>query len=399
LEFSFDNLINTVFYVGALQGVILSLFLFSVKANVISNRLLGILTFSWAVILTVFALQSEGLYRDFPHLLRTFVHLILTWFPLLYLSLKYLISSHKRFVTKDLLHFVPFALSILLHSGFFFKSADEKVVLNQSTDGYYFVIDILFQEFIGLQGVVYSILSLILLRKYKNSVINFQSNIYSRVLNAYKVGIIISLSSWSIGIVAVHLEMFGINPGVDLFVFVYLAFVIIIYLISILMIRSPEIFKLSEAELNARNNNFTETEVESENRTNSDYSKKPDAVDQSEQDFFLVDINEKLSVIMEKQKPYLNPDLSLQDLAKILDISRHNLSAVINNYRKMNFYEFVNSYRVEEVKQLMKNKQNQRDKVMNLAYDAGFNSNASFYRIFKNITGQTPTQFRSSLQD
>jgi AraC-like DNA-binding protein len=117
-----------------------------------------------------------------------------------------------------------------------------------------------------------------------------------------------------------------------------------------------------------------------------------------EQDEFLYKINQRLKVMMDEKKPYLNPDLSLQDLATMLDVSRHQLSAVINNYSKVNFYEFVNTYRVEEVKRLMKNKENQKDKIMSLAYDAGFNSNASFYRIFKNTTGQTPTQYKNSIK-
>lgn len=395
MDFSFDTFINTVFYIGAIQGVILTFFLFSVKSNVISNKLLGILTFSWAIILLVFALQSVGLYRIYPHLLRTFVHLILTWFPLLYLSLKYLVSSHKRFETKDLLHFLPFAVSILLHSGFYIKSTEEKILLNQSTEGYYFVMDILFQEFVGIQGVVYSILSLILLGKYKKNVINFQSNIDSRVLSAYKIGVIISLTAWSIGIVAFHLELFNINIGIDLFIFVYIPFVFIIYLISILAIKSPEVFKLSDKDMSA----IISYKEPINNELKSLDSERDEIYAEGTQEYneFLIKINQKLTEIMDEKKPYLNPDLSLKELAKMLDVSRHQLSAVINNYRKVNFYEFVNSFRVEEVKRLMREKEYQKEKILNLAYDAGFNSNASFYRIFKNITGYTPTQYRATL--
>jgi AraC-like DNA-binding protein len=398
VDFSIDTLINTIFYVGAIQGVILTFFLFSVKSNVISNKLLGILTFSWAIILLVFALQKVGLYRIYPHLLRIFDHLVLTWFPLLFLSLKYLVSSHRRFETKDLLHFVPFAVSFLLHTGFFFKSVEEKLLLNQSTEGYYFVIDILIQEFVGLQGVVYSILSLILLGKYKKSVINFQSNIDSRVLEAYQLGVMISLAAWSVGIVAFHLKLFNIQIEIDLFIFVYLPFVFIIYLISILAIRSPEVFKLSEADMIEVASVKEKSNPKEYKSFDHGSNHKNNDLGLPDQDEFLYKINQRLKVMMDEKKPYLNPDLSLQDLATMLDVSRHQLSAVINNYSKVNFYEFVNTYRVEEVKRLMKNKENQKDKIMSLAYDAGFNSNASFYRIFKNTTGQTPTQYKNSIK-
>jgi AraC-like DNA-binding protein len=237
-----------------------------------------------------------------------------------------------------------------------------------------------------------------LLRKYKKNVINFQSNIDSRVLSAYKIGVIISLTAWSIGIVAFHLELFNINIGIDLFIFVYIPFVFIIYMISILAIRSPEVFKLSDKDMSAiiSYNEPINNELKSLDSERDDEIYEEGTQESNE---FLIKINQKLTEIMDETKPYLNPDLSLQELAKLLNVSRHQLSSVINNYRKVNFYEFVNAYRVEEVKQLMKNKENKKDKIMNLAYDAGFNSNASFYRIFKNTTGQTPTQFKNSIYE
>ena len=63
----------------------------------------------------------------------------------------------------------------------------------------------------------------------------------------------------------------------------------------------------------------------------------------------------------------------------------------------MNFYEFVNIHRVEEVKALMKDPENRGQKNYELAYDAGFNSKASFYRIFKQFTNQTPSEYRTEV--
>ena len=100
---------------------------------------------------------------------------------------------------------------------------------------------------------------------------------------------------------------------------------------------------------------------------------------------------------METEKPYLNPELSLQEMAEKSGVSRHILSAVINQQQKMNFYEFVNNYRVKEVKELMNNPKNKDQNNYELAYNAGFNSKASFYRIFKQITHQTPSEYRANL--
>jgi AraC-like DNA-binding protein len=100
---------------------------------------------------------------------------------------------------------------------------------------------------------------------------------------------------------------------------------------------------------------------------------------------------------MAESKPFLDPDLSLQKLSDGLDVSRHQLSSAINTHQRMNFYEFINSYRVEEAKGLMRDPEHQMRKNYDIAFLSGFNSRATFYRIFKQFTGQTPAEFRGSL--
>jgi len=90
--------------------------------------------------------------------------------------------------------------------------------------------------------------------------------------------------------------------------------------------------------------------------------------------------------------------LSLQELADNLEVKRHQLSSIINQKHNKNFYEFINQYRIEEVKAMMTNPKNKHLKLISLAYDAGFNSKASFNRIFKQMTNMTPSQFISTQQ-
>ena len=90
----------------------------------------------------------------------------------------------------------------------------------------------------------------------------------------------------------------------------------------------------------------------------------------------------------------MNPELNLQEMAEHLEVTRHQLSAVINQQQHMNFYEFVNYYRINEVKMLMQNPEYFDQNNYELAYEAGFNSKASFYRIFKQFTDQTPSEYR-----
>lgn len=99
--------------------------------------------------------------------------------------------------------------------------------------------------------------------------------------------------------------------------------------------------------------------------------------------------------LMEKEKPYLEPELNIGVLANQLKIHSHQLSKLINTHFEQNFFEFINSYRVEEFKKLVTNPKNKHFSILGLALDAGFNSKASFNRIFKNSSGQTPSEFRN----
>ncbi len=392
--------IQIILYLGAVQGILLSVFLFSIKANRISNRLLGLLTLFWGIIVATFALQSEGMYIQYPHLLRVFSQLLYLIFPLLYLQVKYLISEHNKFDRADLIHFIPWLIVILLNSDFYLSGGAEKLLLNQNETLYYNVLKIISDEVIAIQGVVYSILSLKILSKYERKIKNYQSNIDKMILKVQYLGISLSLFAWIIGIVGVHLDLFNIDINLDLFIFVYLTLVVIIYIISFAAIKSPEIFKLDESQikvvfLKGQQNLSTGNGKPSNTEVTTKTIEETTAISE---DPMAKEINNKLLEFIEKEKPYLNPELSLQELADKLEVKRHTLSSVINQKHNKNFYEFINQYRIEEVKSMLTNPENKHLKLISLAYDAGFNSKASFNRIFKQMTNMTPSQFISTQQ-
>lgn len=105
---------------------------------------------------------------------------------------------------------------------------------------------------------------------------------------------------------------------------------------------------------------------------------------------------EELEKIMTNEKLYLDPELNIGNLANQLGIHSHQLSKIINTELNKNFFEFVNEFRVEEFKRLVTNPENKNISILGLALDAGFNSKATFNRIFKNATGLTPSLFRES---
>ena len=103
---------------------------------------------------------------------------------------------------------------------------------------------------------------------------------------------------------------------------------------------------------------------------------------------------EKLNNVMMDQKPFLRPDFSLPDLARMLGTTVHILSQTINEGLGRNFFEMVAEYRVGEAKILLKEQPN--IKVEEIAEQVGYNSKSSFNTMFKKITGTTPSKFRAT---
>ncbi|MCK4919930.1 MAG: helix-turn-helix domain-containing protein [Bacteroidales bacterium] len=102
---------------------------------------------------------------------------------------------------------------------------------------------------------------------------------------------------------------------------------------------------------------------------------------------------ENLRQLMTEKKVFLNSDLSLKDLAKELHISTNTLSSLFNNSLNQNFYDFVNTYRVEYVQKLMESEEMKNYTLVSIGYESGFNSKSSFFRIFKKHTGKTPSEY------
>lgn len=102
----------------------------------------------------------------------------------------------------------------------------------------------------------------------------------------------------------------------------------------------------------------------------------------------------KLATLMEKEKVYRENDISLDKLAALLNVSRHQLSQVINKQYQVNFFEYINTLRIEEAKQLLTEKTKQELNAIEVAYWVGFNNKVSFTNAFKKATGLTPARYR-----
>ena len=107
------------------------------------------------------------------------------------------------------------------------------------------------------------------------------------------------------------------------------------------------------------------------------------------------ELHQQLLRLMQTEKPYLEPKLSLAQLAERLGVLPNHLSQIINQYEEKNFYDFVNSYRVEEFIDLAKKDTDKSFNLLGLAFEAGFNSKSSFNQVFKKFKGKTPSEFLS----
>lgn len=104
-----------------------------------------------------------------------------------------------------------------------------------------------------------------------------------------------------------------------------------------------------------------------------------------------------VSAFMKDEKPYLNPDLNLSELADDLKMNRGQLSQVINSGFGQNFNDFVNNYRVNAIKEKLNEGSHKQLSLLGIAYDCGFNSKATFNRVFKKLTQTSPTEYLSTL--
>ncbi|TMM58319.1 AraC family transcriptional regulator [Maribacter algarum] len=108
----------------------------------------------------------------------------------------------------------------------------------------------------------------------------------------------------------------------------------------------------------------------------------------------LEELKSNLDDILIYEKPYLQQELTLSGLAELIGTTDKKLSSLLNHHLNVSFYDFINQYRVEEVKEKLKLEEYEKYSLLGLAYTCGFNSKSSFYRAFKKETGISPTAYK-----
>jgi AraC-like DNA-binding protein len=109
---------------------------------------------------------------------------------------------------------------------------------------------------------------------------------------------------------------------------------------------------------------------------------------------YFYDVKAELKKFMLEKEPYLDPDLTIKSLALQMKMEQRELSVLINTEFNMNFYEFINLYRIDKAKALLKDEKFLKLTILEILYQVGYNSKSSFNTAFKKATGITPSAYR-----
>jgi AraC-like DNA-binding protein len=139
---------------------------------------------------------------------------------------------------------------------------------------------------------------------------------------------------------------------------------------------------------------FTDTQIIEEEQPIQN-SKKNNSNVTEKKDYSVI-IN-RLTLLMEQEQPYLDPELNLAKLSSLLKTKPDIISEVLNSSLGQNFFDYINKYRIEEFKIKCLSEENKHLSVIGVAYDCGFNSKAAFYRAFNKFEGMSPTAYISKV--
>lgn len=369
---------DLLFVLLIFQLLLLSLFLFTQQnRQTLTNRLLGAFFFAIGLNLIDVFLLRTGVYFTYPSWAGWGACLPLVFGPLLYFFTLSVIHRDFKLNLKKMVHFIPFLVFFLATEALYIRlPRDVKERLLTNLFHHHIAASFAWTSaIILLQFLLYAAASLLQVAQYKKSAGQHFSDpkstdvswLYTTILFFIAVMFITSFNSALAQTAAEKYYLLIFN----LVILAVLAFVVKVFLKAL---QQSQFFGFKSEEVIAS-------------------GKLP--LDAAE-------IDERKSIVaaaiayMENNKPYLKPDLSLDELSAMLALKPRALSQAINDIRQQNFFDFVNRYRIDEAVRMLTNPADKKITVLEVLYEAGFNSKSSFNTLFKKYTGVTPTEFRKT---
>ncbi|GAA0872431.1 hypothetical protein GCM10009117_15780 [Gangjinia marincola] len=359
------SVLDLFLVLGISQGIFLAVVLFFIpNTNKSANKVLSLLLVIAAVMLfgriALYRYQVEWVYR-----LALFVDAILYLIgPIMYMYQRKLLFSEKTSATLPLYHFIPATIHIAYTTYMLKYSIDEYFELyqNGALQLTFFIV-----EFSGLLSLLlYTIACFKLNQKYirvKNELISYESKIikFSRfITGSFAALLVLWAISFTISQVAFHLPYFNYQ-------IIWIGISIFIYTIGFYSLKQPEVFQVP---------------FESKAKTSARLSQEKITI-----------LTKRLEFYINEERVFLQPDLTLKDLASAIDTTPNDLSWLLNNVFHKTFYEYVNEFRLAEFLKKIESNEHHKKTLLALAFDVGFNSKSTFNKVFKSYLGQTPSSY------
>lgn len=296
--------------------------------------------------------------------------------PVFYFTVLYFIKPETKWKSWYFLHFI-FAVLFVVFENNSTQITGEKIIVNPSNSSAFTEVLNFFLMNIVLPGqaLFYSYLSLKLLGEHRKNVTLFSSNVDSIDLKWLRY---IIYYTFFLGLILVIDIITLAIP------FMNLALLLGIFLIGFNALRQEEIFPFERESLDEIGILVGHNVMVLDRKKNVLSAEK------------LTEFKRRLTDVMENEKLFLNQDLNLLSLAKMVDLPPNKLSQIINEGFGENFNSFVNRYRIEEAKKLILDPKLAHLNILGISAEVGFKSKSVFNTTFKKYTDQTPKEFKKS---
>lgn len=363
------NIWSIIIILGATQGVFLSLYLFIKQQNRDINKWLALLLAFVSLHLFEYSADITGLSLRFPVVIALTYPLLFCMGPLYYIYCRLLLDKSYSVGAKTWLHFVPSVGVLMMMLPFYLMPNASKISFIEGlSEGGRLQIPLEQFIFMGihvLQTAVYVMASHRFVRTKRRELMGFSSDVVAMKKLEWLSAFSLCFSIYLVLYLAVVIILTLVDSyHIEVDYFVLLITSVSIYVIGYSALSQPEVFEPTPEPDGKGKRIGTQPELK-----------------------------ERLQQVMMQDKPFLKSDLKLSELADLLSVPPYQLSQLINDELLVNFYDFVNKYRIDEAKKLLVEDTN-NFKILAVAFEVGFNSKATFNRAFKKFTDYTPSEFR-----